>query len=210
MSHIDERITAGYIRSDREIEKQNSDLVYRTVLADGAEMLGPHGSEFMDKVNAYIETLPEHVKSNMDEVVKAAAKQYPLRRKVGGVCIRCGKIVPCKRNDETDQIYCAFGVCPNQCCLYFMAADCLDTVRSHIELVDANIERNHTKAARNELRKAQNVIRDCLVPELDSLDQQLGKLGRDGVIERFPDLEELVDNIDDVRKETEQWLIRTI
>ena len=210
MSHISEDTTAGYIRSDREIEKQNSDLVYKTVLGDGAQMLGPHGDEFMAKVNAYIETLPEQVKGDIDEVVQAAAKAYPLRRKVGGVCIRCGKIVPCKRNDETDQIYCAFGVCPNQCCLYFMAADCLDTVRSHIELVDANLERNHTKAARNELRKAQNVIRDCLVPELDSLDQQIGKLGRDGVLERFPDLEELVDNIDDVRKETELWLTRTI
>lgn len=210
MSHINENTTAGYIRSDREIERQNSELVYKTILEDGAQMIGPHGNEFMNKVNAYIETLPEHVKDDMDAVVEAASTAFPLRRKVGGVCIRCGKIVPCKRNDETDQIYCAFGVCPNQCCLYFMAADCLNTVKIHMSLVDANVERNHVKAARNELRKAQNVIRDCLMPELDSLDQQINKLGRDGVLERFPELEEIVNDMDNIRKETEQWLNRTI
>lgn len=210
MSHISEDTTAGYIRSDREIEKANSDLVYKSILADGAQLIGQYGDDFVAKVNQYIETLPDKVKADMDEVIASASKAYPLRRKVGGVCIRCGKFVPCKRNNETDQIYCAFGVCPNQCVLYFMASDCLDMVRSHMELVDVNIERGHTKSARNELRKAQNVIRDALMPEIESLEQQLGTHGRDGVIARFPDLEELIDNLDEVKEEVTEWLTRKI
>ncbi|MBR3312856.1 MAG: site-specific integrase [Atopobiaceae bacterium] len=205
MSHLNMDTTVGYIRSDREIEKANNDLVYRTVLGDGAEMIGPRGNAFQQKVEQFVASLPDKVKANLDEVVKAASKTFPLRRKVGGVCIHCGGVVSCKSDNETDQIYCAFGVCPNQCVLYFMADQCLDTVRSHMELIPINLERGHTKAARNELRKAQNVIRDALVPELDSLDRQIATLGRDGVLRRFPDLEELIDTLPEVRKEVAEW-----
>ena len=65
MSHISEETTAGYIRSDREIEKQNSDLVYKTVLGDGAQMLGPHGDEFMSNVvEQHVSRLIDHLRAH--------------------------------------------------------------------------------------------------------------------------------------------------
>lgn len=210
LGHATEAMTSAYIQSDKALNEANNDLVYRTVLGDGAEFIGPRGREFQQKVEQFVKTLPDHVKGNLDEIVAAAGKMYPLRRKVGGVCVRCGWVKGCKRNDETDQIYCAFGVCPNQCVLYFMADQCLGTVRSHMELVKSNRERGHTKAARNELRKAQNVMRSSLVPELDSLEKQIGAQGRDGVLARFPELEEIVDNLSEVREEVAGWLEMSI
>ncbi len=210
MGHLDENTTISYIRSDQEIERSNNDLVYRAVLDDGAEFIGKHGSEFQQLVEQFVSNLPGHVKENLDEVVKETSRKYPLRRKVGGVCIRCAKMFPCPTDDETDQIYCAFGVCPNQCVLYFFADQCLDTVRSHMELVEINRQRGHTKAARNELRKAHNVIRDALVPELDSLDRQLAARGRDGVLGSFPELEQLIDTLPEVRKEIAEWQAMSI
>ena len=210
LGHADLSATVGYIRSEREIERNASSLVYKTMLSDGAELIGPHGDEFTKKIKAFIPTLPEHVRNDLDAVVEATAEHFPLRFKVGGVCIRCGNIVPCKRNDETDQIFCAFGVCPNQHSLYYMAPDHLASFREHIVLVDEDMRRGHIKAARNELRKAQNVLKTSLIPEIDSLEEQLENIGREGVLGRFPDLEELVDNLEEVKKEVEQWQTMSI
>ncbi|MBR3158796.1 MAG: site-specific integrase [Atopobiaceae bacterium] len=210
MGHMDENTTAGYIRSDREIEQRNNDLVYKAVFGDGAEFIGPHGGEFQQMIAEYASKLPEKVKGDLDELVAATSKAFPLRRKVGGVCIRCGRMAPCPSNTETDQIYCAFGVCPNQCVLYFFADQCLETVRSHMELIPINTSRGQIMAARNELRKAQNIIRDSLVPELDSLERQLDAHGREHIIGQFPELEELIDTLPEVRKEIAEWQAMSI
>lgn len=91
-----------------------------------------------------------------------------------------------------------------------MAPDHLASFREHIVLVDEDMRRGHIKAARNELRKAQNVLKTSLIPEIDSLEEQLENIGREGVLGRFPDLEELVDNLEEVKKEVEQWQTMSI
>ena len=208
MNHMDESVTAGYIRSGREVERNASELVYRAMLGDGARLIGPHASEFAAKVESYVGQVGGKVKGGLDEIVAAASERYPLRRKVGGVCIRCGNIVPCSSASETDAIFCAFGVCPNQCSMYFMADEALASAEAHMALVDENLARGHVKAAANELRKAQNVVRDVLLPQLDGLDEQLAKLGRDGVLGRFPNLEGIIDNEPEIKERIEGWTRR--
>ena len=209
MSHMSEDVTAGYIRSDRQIERAASEEVYDALLNDGAKLIGPHGDEFARKVEAYAESLAPKVKADMAEVVRAAAGRYPLRRKVGGVCIRCGNVVPCKAAGGTDEIYCAFGVCPNQCHMFFMLPDALDAARGHMGLVDANLAAGHAKAAANELRKAQNVIRSTVLPEVEELERQLAGKGPTMVIGKHPSLAGIVDNIEEVKTEVDSWLKRT-
>lgn len=210
MNHMDENTTAGYVRSDKDIQRKGSELVYRAMLGDGAELIGPHAREFSEKVDKYAATVEGKVKGDLDELVSVVAERYPLRVKVGGVCIRCGNVVPCRSDSETDAIFCAFGVCPNQCAMYFMADAALAAVEDHIALVDENLRRGHRKAAANELRKAQNVIRDQLAPELDGLDRQLERIGKDGVLERFPNLRGIVENKTEVRRKVTEWTERTL
>ena len=143
-------------------------------------------------------------------IVDAASERYPLRRKVGGVCIRCGNIVPCSSASETDAIFCAFGVCPNQCSMYFMADEALASAEAHMALVEENLKRGHVKAAANELRKAQNVVHDVLLPQLDGLDEQLEKLGRDGVLGRFPGLEGIIESEPEIKERIDEWMSRDL
>ena len=205
MNQMSEDVTAGYIRSDREIERANSELVYRAIFEDGAELLGQHADEFMAKVNATLSSVGDHAKGSIDEIVRAASDTFPLRMKLLGVCIRCGNVVPCPVSDGSDEILCAFGVCPNQCHLYFMVPTSLEMARNHMSLVKENVSRGQMKAARNELRKAQNIIRSTLTPELESLDRQISSIGREAVASRFPELKEIMDNREAVRTEVEQW-----
>ena len=205
MSHISEDTTAGYIHSDKELDRQNSETVYKAVFGEGASVLGVHGDEFRSKVESYVSTLDEKVKADLDAVAAAAAKKYPLRRKVGGFCIRCGNIVPCHSAEATDSIYCSFGVCPNQCSMYFLLPDSLDSARKHIALVERNRRDGFTKAAANELRKAQNVIRDVIDPEIESFKEQLEKLGRNEVVRLHSDLADIADSLEKVEEEVKAW-----
>lgn len=76
LGHADLSATVGYIRSEREIERNASSLVYKTMLSDGAELIGPHGDEFTKKIKAFIPTLPEHVRNDLDAVVEATAEHF--------------------------------------------------------------------------------------------------------------------------------------
>ena len=43
----------------------------------------------------------------------------PIRQKNGGVCIKPAIGRPCSFDSETNDIYCAFGMCPNQIHIYY-------------------------------------------------------------------------------------------
>ena len=45
-----------------------------------------------------------------------------------------------------------------------------------------------------------------LARQLDSLDEELGKFGAEGVCERFPELEETIARRKTIREEAEEWL----
>ncbi len=87
--------------------------------------------------------------------------------------MRCGNVIPCKLAASTDDIYCAFRACPNQCRVFFMLLESLGASRLHMALMAANLGAGHAKAAVNELRKAQNVVRDAVLPELEELGRQI-------------------------------------
>ena len=205
MNQVSEDMAASYVRSDKRIEREYSSVVYQAMLEDDARLLGSHADEFAAKVADYTSKIRGEVCSGIDEIVDACAEHYPLRRKVGGVCIRCGNVVECPSNSTTDHIFCAFGVCPNQCHIFFMADVQLGIVREHIALVEENARRGHARAAENELRKARNVLEGMLLPELSELDRQLELHGAEHVLERHPQLAEIVENRDKVNEEVEKW-----
>ena len=206
MNHITSDTTVGYIRSDRRIEREMSEAVYRSMLIDDAELLGPHGDEFATSVKEYAASLRGAVYEDEDALIAACAERYPLRLKPGYVCTRCGTVAKCPSSTDTDEVFCAFGVCRNQHHMYFMVDVHIDAVRFHMRLVGENRERGHVMAARNELRKAKNVIEGTVLPELASLDEQLERHGEGHVIGRHPHLRDTVRNRAWIYEEVESWL----
>lgn len=208
MSHLTEDMAAYYIRSDKEIEYKCSLEVYECVFNDGSKLLGKHGDEFVERVKAFIENNRERVVADNIAIAELAAKEFPLRKKIGGVCIRCGQIVPCQENKQTDELLCAFNLCPNHCHMYFAASDTYETVNNMAQIAEINAKRGHSKAAANEIRKMQNIIRDSLLPELEQLEVELTKQGRDRILNKFPYLTSLVDSLNTVKEEVEEWLTK--
>lgn len=206
MNHITSDITVGYVRSEKEVERAMSDVVYRALLVDGADLLGPHGEEFAALVEGYAESLKGEVHDDEDSLIAACSERYPLRLKPGYVCTKCGNVRGCPSDSGTDEVFCAFGVCKNQHHMYFMLDVHLEAVRFHMRLVEENRSRGHVKAARNELRKARNVIEGTVLPELESLDEQLERHGEAHVIDRHPQLRDVVRDRNSISEEVESWL----
>lgn len=127
MNHLSEDMAAYYIRPQKNLEKEYSETIYRAVFKDGSKMLGTNGDAFVQKINEFIEQNRMNIQDDMEGVIQAVAKKFPLRSKVGGMCIRCGEVFPCASNNSTDVIYCAFGMCPNHCHMFFMADWMLST-----------------------------------------------------------------------------------
>lgn len=205
MNQVSPDMAASYVRSDKHIEREYSSAVYQAMLEDDACLLGSHADEFTEKVADYAAKLKGDVCGGINEIIDACAEHYPLRRKVGGVCIRCGNVVECPSNSPTDQVFCAFGICANQCHIYFMADVQLEIVREHMALVEENVRRRHSKAAVNELRKARNVLEGMLLPELAELDRQLELHGAEHVLKRHPQLRGIIEHRDNIDREVEKW-----
>lgn len=206
MNHISADTTKGYIHAEEEVNRDFSTAVHDAIINEGAHLIGPNGAAFEKQVRQYAENLPGDVLADTQSIIEACGKHYPLRRKLGGVCIKCGTVNTCPSNTKTDQVFCAFGVCPNQCTLYFMLDIHLDEARSHMVLVDENKARGHTAAASNELRKAQNVISGIVVPEMKDLCRILLEKGEKYVISRHPHMAGIVKSKDRIEKEIESWM----
>lgn len=206
LGHSDYDVTTSYFRDDQAINRRYSETVYQCIVEDGARPIGPHADEFVARIQAFIDSeMNGRIVPDTETLERKLARKFPLIKKIGGMCIRCGDIMPCEDMDETNKIYCAFRICPNQCIMYFMADDTLQAVRTMQDNYQHNLDNGYQKAAECELRKLQWIIRDELIPELDALDEQLATIGRDRVLQRFPELDSIIDHEDTIRKEIMTW-----
>lgn len=206
MNHLSEEMSAYYIRPTQTLDQDYSETIYSAVFKDGSKMLGRNSDAFMQKVNEFIESADINIKNNVDEVIKLAANRFPLRNKVGGMCIRCGEIIPCASNNSTDEIYCAFGMCPNHCHMFFMADISYDEYCRHKEIIEYNKDNGFRKAAQKETNKIKYVVEQSLVPELDELKNEINRRGKETIIEEYPQLTEIINDFDRIYEEACLWI----
>lgn len=153
-----------------------------------------------------IKTIDPAIKSDIDEVIVSVAEKYPLRSKVGGFCIRCGNVVPCASNNDTDTIFCAFGMCPNHCHMFFMVDIAYKAFKDVLAALRYNEEHGYKKAVQKERNKLDYIVRNSLLPEITELDSEIERKGKDDLVAKYPQLREIVENIERVHEEIEQWI----
>lgn len=206
MNHLSEDMAAYYIRPKKNLEKEYSETVYKAVFKDGSKMLGINGDAFINKINEFISQNQLNIKDDTDEVIKTVAKNFPLRSKLGGICIRCGDVIPCASNDSTDVIYCAFGMCTNHCHMFFMADISYEDYLKHKDIVEYNQQQGFTKAYQKEINKMRYIIENSLIPELESLKEEMLKQGEESLSEKYPQLTYIINNFDEIKQEVESWI----
>lgn len=206
MNHLSEEMAAYYIRPQKNIEKEYSETIYRAVFKDGSKMLGNNGDAFVQKINEFIEQNHLNISDNTEEVIHALAKKFPLRSKVGGMCIRCGEVIPCASNSSTDVIYCAFGMCPNHCHMFFMADISYEEYLRHKDIVQYNQDNGFKKAYQKELNKLKYTIENSFLPELTMLEEEVQRHGEDEILEKYPHLTYIINHFDAIKQEVQAWM----
>ena len=206
MNHLSEDMAAYYIRPEKTLEKEYSETVYRAVFKDGSKMIGKNSDAFIQKIEEFIDQNNLNIKDNMEEVIQTVAKKFPLRSKVGGMCIRCGEVIPCASNASTDVIYCAFGMCPNHCHMFFMADISYEEYLQHINIIKYNQDNGFKKAYQKELNKLRYVIEKSLMPELTMLEEEIQKHGEDEILYKYPQLTYIINNFETIKQEVSAWM----
>ena len=206
MNHLSEDMAAYYIRPQKNLEKEYSETIYRAVFKDGSKMLGTNGDAFVQKINEFIEQNHMNIQDDLEGVIQAVAKKFPLRSKVGGMCIRCGEVIPCASNNSTDVIYCAFGMCPNHCHMFFMADISYEEYLQNRDVAQYNKDNGYKKAYQRELNKLKYIIEHSLMPELIMLEDELERHGEEEILDKYPQLTYIVNHLDSIKQEVQTWM----
>jgi len=71
---------------------------------------------------------------------------------------------------------------------------------------DANLKNGQTKAAQKEKIKIRDLLRRRLIPELDELDREISRKGKDTIIKQYPSLRDIIEGISGIREEVSSWM----
>lgn len=207
MSHLTDEMQGYYVRTTPSNPQEDMNFSFKTLeeIATGElEPLGGTG-ELSKRIKEFIKENNFNIATDKDTIVKSLVKKIPIRQKTGGVCIKASLIRDCSVDYQTDEFYCTYGVCPNIFHFYYMADISYIQARDSFESVLYNKENGYLRQAEKELHKLKRIVKEKLLIELDELKKVIERKGVDLVLKEYPDLLEIIINLDSIYKEAEQW-----
>ena len=137
--------------------------------------------------------------------MKELGDKVIIRGKTGGVCIKTS-LMPCAKDARTNQMMCAYNLCPNLFHFYYMIDVSYLNFKTLQDTYETMKKNNNIKAAQKELNKLKDLLRRRLIPELDELEKELARKGFETIINQHPSLVEIIENKDNIREEIELWM----
>ena len=208
MGHLSEEMMGYYVRP-KDTYQENiaySEKIINEIAEDDITPLGgSFGKELKENLINFIKENNINIKTDIHQIVKDFGDKVIIRGKTGGVCIKTS-IVPCAKDNRTNQIYCTYNLCPNLFHFYYMADISYLDFKTLQETYTTMKENNHIRAAQKELNKLKDLCRKRLIPELDELDNELQRKGETFIIEKYPTLRDIIKNKEDIRKEVTLWM----
>ena len=162
MGHLSEAM-AGYYARPKDTYQEDIKYSEDTIKEIAAENLTPlggaqNGEHLKEKIQEFIKANNFNVYTDIEEIVKAFGSGLVIRGKRGGVCIRANNEI-CANDKKTDQVMCAYGICPNLFHFYYMLdvtdVDFRMLQQSYQTLVDSG----YKKAAEKERKAAEKAAK---------------------------------------------------
>ena len=138
-------------------------------------------------------------------VVDAFGDKLIIRGKRGGMCIKTS-IMPCAKDRRTNALYCSYNLCPNLFHFFYMADASYADFKTLQETYKAAMEHGHTREAEKELYKLRDLCGKTLTPELDELQHEIDRKGVKHIIEHYPSLLPIVEDMNSIREEVRTWM----
>lgn len=209
MGHLTEEMTAGYASyndTDMQENMEFSQETIRTYVTGEAKILGSSGESLMARIDEWIAEHHLTAAENLDEIVDGLTKLVPIRAKHGGMCIKGAKLTDaCSVDSNTDEFFCACGICPNVCHFYFMANVSYSDFKATLEIFQYNQDNGFERQTQKEAKKLQYIVQNRLLPELSELKKEISNRGAEDILTRHPELKTIAENMDKIEKEIEPW-----
>lgn len=209
MSHLTDTMTSSYVRpsspSDPQEDIAYSEKVIREVITGESTLLGAQAATITKNIQEYIEENGFNIEKDIESIITNLSKKLVIRSKLGGVCIK-SSIRDCSKDAKTNEMYCAYEVCPNLFHFYYMIPlsykQYLDLIKTH----EYNWESGFHRQAEKELHKLKYIITHKLLPELEDLEKQIEIKGTNNILARYPELKNIIDNRNNIIKEAKAWM----
>ena len=114
--------------------------------------------------------------------------------------------MPCAKDRRTNALYCSYNLCPNLFHFFYMADASYADFKTLQETYKSAREHGHTREAEKELYKLRDLCGKTLTPELDELQREIDRKGVKHIIEHYPSLLPIVEDMDSIREEVRIWM----
>ena len=207
MSHLSAEMACYYVRPKNTIQ-ENMDASMKIMKELVTGEVTPIGTTkgLVEKINDFIEKNNYCVEKDLDTICEKLLKIIPIRLKTGGVCIKSSKKRDCFHDAATNEFYCAYNVCPNIYTFYYM----VDVSYRQYQELCGNIEINKRNGQVIQVQKEKNMLHTLidkkLIPQLDDLKTRINRYGMEYIMEKHPELSEIIIHIDDIKAEVKEKL----
>ena len=207
MNHLNAEMTNHYIRREEQSNKNKefAKSVLKAVIQEDYRLLGKDKDILMNNINEFIRKNDFNIKKDINVIIEKLAGKIPIRQKGSGYCIKSAFGRKCTHDGFTNNVYCAFGVCPNHFVIYKMIDITYKNFRDLQRTIEYNINSGFQAQASIELNKLKRVINEGLVEEIKELKYEVIQKGKENIIRQEPNLTYFIENIEDIQNEVDKW-----
>ena len=207
LNHHSKEMWGYYVRDNHPIQEDIdfSKEIVSEIVQDHTKILGPKGDAYEKRIEDIILNHKLNVQTDLDAVIDVVCGEMPIRAKFGGFCMKTNPDRDCWYDGVTNEFMCAYGCCPNHCHMYFMAPITLQKARDIMKAIEYNMACEYVNAAEKEAYKLKACLDNELSLELQEVQRELEKHGRDWIISKHPETESVIDHIDSIFEDIEEW-----
>ena len=207
MSHLSHEMEGYYVRPTKQNPQENMNFSIETLKQIVSKEVKPLGgkSSLVDKIDEFISANGYNVATDLDEICQQLSKKIPIRQKTGGVCIKSSMLRECSHDAQTNEFFCAYGVCPNIFHFFYMADISYRQCKELEETIAINKKNGFNRQVQKETIMLNNIVSNKLLPELDELKTVIESEGAESILFKYPDLQHIVEHFDEIYKEASVW-----
>lgn len=206
MCHLCEFMMGYYVRpkSQKQEDVEYSNRLLHDLVANEVSLLGNDSVQIKNNIDKFIADGKFNMNTDIDTIIEALNCKFIIRAKRGGVCIKTS-IRDCAKDARTNEMFCAYNICPNLFHLYYMA----DISYADFKLTQITFFENDKNGfklqASKELNKLKDICTRRLTPELDDLKKHIQEKGVEEILSYYPNLGNIIMNYDAIKEEITVW-----
>ncbi|WFR58255.1 tyrosine-type recombinase/integrase [Anaerocolumna sp. AGMB13025] len=207
MGHLSEEMEGYYVRNPNNIQEDInfSRQTIEGIVRGDLKILGNNAGQMHNDIQRFINNNNFNVEKDVEAIVQKLIEAVPIRAKLGGVCIKSSPFRECSKDYQTNELFCAYNVCPNIFHFFYMCELSYRQCKELVETININYRNEYFRQVEKECLMLGRIVRDKLLPELKELKVQINKHGTDSILINYPDLVNIIENYDEILLEANKW-----